>query len=79
MLNLLWVIAAILVAMWLLGFALHFTLGGIILLLLIMAIVSGSLEVRRWSVQSSTLTTSTTAAASASHSCDASRSAGIDA
>jgi hypothetical protein len=40
MLNLLWVIAAIFIVMWLLGFALHFTLGGIIHLLLVMAIVS---------------------------------------
>lgn len=40
MLNLLWAIAVIFAAMWLLGFALHFTLGGFIHLLLVLAIVS---------------------------------------
>lgn len=38
--DLLWAIAVILVVMWLLGFALHFTLGGFIHLLLVLAIVS---------------------------------------
>ena len=32
--NLLWTIAAILFVMWLLGFALHFTLGGLLHILL---------------------------------------------
>ena len=42
-------------------------------------IVSGSFDERRCSVQSSTLTTSTTASGSASQNCTALRSAGIDA
>lgn len=40
MYNLLWAIAAIFIVMWLLGFAFHFTLGGLIHLLLVLAIVS---------------------------------------
>ena len=40
MLNLLWAIALIFVVMWILGFALHFTLGGLIHLLLLMAIIA---------------------------------------
>ncbi len=40
MLNLLWAIAAIFVIMWILGFAFNFTLGGLIHILLVMAIVS---------------------------------------
>lgn len=40
MANLLYVVAVILVVMWLLGFALHFTLGGFIHLLLVLAIIS---------------------------------------
>jgi hypothetical protein len=40
MLNLLSAIAVIFVVMWLLGFALHFTLGGLIHLLLVLAIIS---------------------------------------
>jgi hypothetical protein len=40
MLNLLWAIAVILVVMWLLGFALHFTLGGLIHVLLVLAVIS---------------------------------------
>jgi hypothetical protein len=40
MLNLLWVIAFFFVVMWILGFALHFTLGGLIHLLLVLAIIS---------------------------------------
>jgi hypothetical protein len=38
--NLLWALAAILVVMWLLGFALNFTLGGFIHLLLVLAIIA---------------------------------------
>jgi hypothetical protein len=38
--DLLWTIAVILAVMWLLGFALHFTLGGFIHLLLVLAIIS---------------------------------------
>jgi len=38
--NLLWAIAAILIVMWLLGFALKFTLGGLIHILLVLAIIS---------------------------------------
>jgi len=40
MLNLLWAIAAILLVMWMLGFALHFTLGGLLHILLVLAIIS---------------------------------------
>ncbi len=40
MLNLLWAIAAIFIVMWLLGFAFHFTLGGLIHLLLALAIMA---------------------------------------
>ena len=40
MLNLLWVIAVIFAVMWLLGFALQFTLGGLIHLLLVLAIIT---------------------------------------
>ncbi len=38
--NLLWTIAVILFVMWLLGFALNFTLGGLIHILLVLAIIS---------------------------------------
>jgi Family of unknown function (DUF5670) len=40
MLDLLWVVAVLLVVMWVLGFALHFTLGGLIHLLLVLAVIS---------------------------------------
>ena len=40
MLNLLWAIAVLLFVMWMLGFALHFTLGGLLHLLLVLAIIS---------------------------------------
>lgn len=40
MLNLLWAIAAIFVVMWILGFALNFTVGGLIHVLLVLAIIS---------------------------------------
>jgi hypothetical protein len=40
MLNLLWLIAVFFVVLWVLGFALHFTLGGLIHVLLVLAIVS---------------------------------------
>lgn len=40
MLDLLWAIAVILLVLWLLGFALHFTLGGLIHILLVLAIIS---------------------------------------
>ena len=40
MLDLLWGIAVILAVLWLLGFALHFTLGGFIHLLLVLALIS---------------------------------------
>lgn len=40
MLNLLWLLAVIFVVMWLLGFAFHFTLGGLIHVLLVLAIIS---------------------------------------
>jgi hypothetical protein len=38
--NLLWAIAVILIVMWLLGFAFNFTLGGLLHLLLVLAIIS---------------------------------------
>lgn len=40
MINLLWAVAAILLVMWLLGFALNFTLGGLLHVLLVMAIIA---------------------------------------
>jgi hypothetical protein len=40
MMNLLWAFAVILVVMWLLGFALNFTLGGLIHVLLVLAIIA---------------------------------------
>ena len=40
MTNLLWAVAIIFVVMWLLGFALKFTMGGLIHLLLVLAIVA---------------------------------------
>jgi len=45
MLNLLGAIAAILLVMWLLGFALNFTLGGLIHVLLVVAIISVLLRI----------------------------------
>ena len=38
--NLLWALAAILAILWLLGFSLHFTLGGLIHVLLVLAVIS---------------------------------------
>ncbi len=40
MMNLLWAVAAILVVMWVLGFAFKITLGGFIHVLLVLAIIS---------------------------------------
>ncbi len=40
MANLLWAFALVLVLLWVLGFAMHFTLGGLIHLLLVMAIIA---------------------------------------
>jgi hypothetical protein len=40
MINLLWALAVIFLVMWLLGFAMHFTLGGLIHVLLVLAIIS---------------------------------------
>jgi len=40
MLNLLWAVAVIFVVMWVLGFALHVTAGGLIHLLLVLAIIA---------------------------------------
>lgn len=40
MLNSLWIIAVVLVLMWALGFALNFTLGGLIHVLLVLALIS---------------------------------------
>jgi hypothetical protein len=38
--NVLWAVAAILFIMWIMGFALHFTLGGLIHVLLVLAIIA---------------------------------------
>ncbi len=38
--NLLWAIAVIFIVIWLVGFAAHFTLGGLIHVLLVLAIIS---------------------------------------
>lgn len=40
MINLLWAIAAILIVMWLLGLALHFTVGGLLHILLVLAVIA---------------------------------------
>lgn len=45
MLNLLWVVAFVLVVMWMLGFALHVTLGGFIHVLLALAVISVLLRI----------------------------------
>ena len=45
MLNLLWVVAVVLVVMWMLGFALHFTLGGFIHVLLALAVIAVLLRI----------------------------------
>lgn len=37
--NLLWVVAVVLVVLWALGFAMNFTMGGLIHVLLLLAIV----------------------------------------
>jgi len=40
MLNLLWAVAAVLVVLWVLGFSLHFSMGGLIHVLLVLAIIA---------------------------------------
>jgi hypothetical protein len=40
MLNLLWAVAAVLLVLWVLGFALHSTAGGLIHILLVLAVIS---------------------------------------
>lgn len=40
MLNLLWAVAALFIVMWILGFAMNFTMGGLIHVLLVLAIIS---------------------------------------
>jgi hypothetical protein len=40
MLNLLWAVAAILLVMWAFGFALDFTLGGLVHVLLVLAVIA---------------------------------------
>lgn len=45
MMNLLWAIAVIFVAMWALGLAFNFTAGGLIHVLLVLAVVSVLLRV----------------------------------
>lgn len=40
MMNLLWVLAAAFVVLWVLGISFHFTVGGLIHVLLILAIIS---------------------------------------
>ncbi len=40
MLNLLWAVAAIFIVLWITGFALQFTAGGLIHVLLVLAVIS---------------------------------------
>lgn len=40
MMNLLWAIAALFIVMWLLGFAFHITAGGLIHVVLVLAVVA---------------------------------------
>ena len=40
MLNLLWAVAVLLVVLWILGFSLHMSMGGLIHVLLVLAIIS---------------------------------------
>lgn len=40
MLNILWVIAGILLLLWVLGFSFHFTMGGLIHLLLVAVVIA---------------------------------------
>jgi len=40
MMNLLWAVAAILLVLWVLGFAMNFTAGGLIHILLVLAVIS---------------------------------------
>ena len=40
MLNLLWAVAVVFFVLWVLGFALHFTLGGFIHVLLVLAVIA---------------------------------------
>jgi hypothetical protein len=40
MLNLLWAVAVVLILLWVLGFTLHFTVGGLIHVLLVLAVVA---------------------------------------
>jgi hypothetical protein len=40
MLNLLWVVAAVLIVLWALGLATAYTLGGLIYILLILAVIA---------------------------------------
>ncbi len=40
MLNILWALALVFIVLWVLGFALNFTVGGLIHLLLVLAVIS---------------------------------------
>lgn len=40
MLNLLWAVAAVLLVMWILGFAMNITVGGLIHVLLVLAVIA---------------------------------------
>lgn len=40
MMNLLWVLAAVFLVLWVLGLSFHFTVGGLIHVLLVLAIIS---------------------------------------
>lgn len=40
MLNLLWAVALVFIILWVLGFTLHFTAGGLIHVLLVLAVIS---------------------------------------
>lgn len=40
MMNLLWAVAAVLLVLWVMGFAMNFTAGGLIHILLVLAVIS---------------------------------------
>jgi hypothetical protein len=48
--NLLWALAVIFVVLWALGFAFHFTMGGLIHVLLVLAVVAVLFRIITWSV-----------------------------
>jgi hypothetical protein len=46
--NLLWIVAAVLVILWALGYAFNFTVGGLIHVLLVLAVVAVLVRVISW-------------------------------